>query len=162
MVWYFIGVYIIKRTLHGRVEIRNFSARVEKIFHSFATLTREIFFNTRREIRISARPRNILYLSCSMYLYGCTNSPPIAHSPNTPQFQAVDSQQLCHKGSLSSDVLSNARQQDQKFVENHGSRVQQVFRLTLVAQKHRCLSFLIKAELDLLLCSGTMTVFGGN
>ena len=45
MVWYFIGVYIINRTLHGRLEIRNFSSRVEKIFHSFA-----IFFNTRREI----------------------------------------------------------------------------------------------------------------
>ena len=41
MVWYFIGVYIINRTLHGRLEIRNFSSRVEKIFHSFA-----IFFNT--------------------------------------------------------------------------------------------------------------------
>ena len=25
MVWYFIGVYIINRTLHGRWEIRNFS-----------------------------------------------------------------------------------------------------------------------------------------
>ena len=50
MVWYFIGVYIINRTLHGRLEIRNFSSRVEKIFHSFAALTREIFFNTRREI----------------------------------------------------------------------------------------------------------------
>ena len=34
MVWYFIGVYIINRTLHGRLEIRNFSSRVEKIFHS--------------------------------------------------------------------------------------------------------------------------------
>ena len=33
MVWYFISVYIIKRTLHGRLEIRNFSSRVEKIFH---------------------------------------------------------------------------------------------------------------------------------
>ena len=50
MVWYFMGVYIINRTLHGRLEIRNFSSRVEKIFHSFAALTREIFFNTRREI----------------------------------------------------------------------------------------------------------------
>ena len=47
MVLYFIGVYI---TLHGRLEIRNFSSRVEKIFHSLAALTREIFFSTRREI----------------------------------------------------------------------------------------------------------------
>ena len=28
MVWYFIGVYIINRTLHGRLEIENFSSRV--------------------------------------------------------------------------------------------------------------------------------------
>ena len=50
MVWYFIGVYIINRTLHGRLEIRNFSSRVEKIFHLFAALIHEIFFNTQREI----------------------------------------------------------------------------------------------------------------
>ena len=30
MVWHFIGVYITNRTLHGRLEIRNFSFRVEK------------------------------------------------------------------------------------------------------------------------------------
>ena len=30
MVWYFIGVYIINRTLHGHLEIQNFSSRVEK------------------------------------------------------------------------------------------------------------------------------------
>ena len=29
MVWHFISVYIINRTLHGRLEIRNFSSRVE-------------------------------------------------------------------------------------------------------------------------------------
>ena len=34
MVWYFIGVYIIKRTLHGRLEIGNFSSSVEKYFTS--------------------------------------------------------------------------------------------------------------------------------
>ena len=34
MVWYFIGVYVIKRTLHGRLEIRNFSSSVEKYFTS--------------------------------------------------------------------------------------------------------------------------------
>ena len=50
MVWHFIGVYIINRIVHGRLEIRNFSSRVEKIFHSLAALTRERFFNTRREI----------------------------------------------------------------------------------------------------------------
>ena len=61
MVWYFIDVYIINRTLHGPLEIRNFSSHVEKIFHSFAALTREIFC-TQREICISAQPCNILYL----------------------------------------------------------------------------------------------------
>ena len=50
MVWHFIGVYIINRIVHGRLEIRNFSSRVEKIFHSLAALTRERFFNTRKEI----------------------------------------------------------------------------------------------------------------
>ena len=50
MVWYFIGVYVIKRTLHGHLEMWNFSSRVEKIFHSFAALTPETFFNTQREI----------------------------------------------------------------------------------------------------------------
>ena len=29
MVWHFIGVYIINRTLHDRLEIRNFSSRRE-------------------------------------------------------------------------------------------------------------------------------------
>ena len=50
MVWYVIGVYIINRTSHGGLEIQNFSSHVKKIFHSFAALTREIFFNTQREI----------------------------------------------------------------------------------------------------------------
>ena len=60
MVWYFIGVYIINRTLHGRLEIPNFSSRVEKIYHSFATL--------EEKFRISARPCNILYLRYHMLL----------------------------------------------------------------------------------------------
>ena len=47
MVWYFIGVYIINRTLHGRLEIRNFCSRVSALEEKF---------------RISARPCNILYL----------------------------------------------------------------------------------------------------
>ena len=60
MVWYFIGVYITNRTLHGRLEIQNFSSSGEKLFHSFAALTREIFFNTWRE----NSKRNFLYLCC--------------------------------------------------------------------------------------------------
>ena len=50
MVWYFIDVYIINRTLQDRVEVRDFSYRVEKIFHSFAVLTLEMFFDARGEI----------------------------------------------------------------------------------------------------------------
>ena len=50
MVSYFIGVYIINRTLHGRLEIRNFSSRVENI----STL--------EEKFRISAQPCNILYI----------------------------------------------------------------------------------------------------
>ena len=38
IVGYFIGVYIINRTLHGCLEIQNFSSHVEKILHSFAVL----------------------------------------------------------------------------------------------------------------------------
>ena len=51
MVWHFIGVYIINRTLRGRFGIGNFSSRVENIslVEKFGALTREIFFNTRRE-----------------------------------------------------------------------------------------------------------------
>ena len=65
MVWYFIGVYIIKRTLHGRLEIRNFSSRVEKIFPTL-----------EEKFRISARSCNILYLllyfwcdNCHLYFF---------------------------------------------------------------------------------------------
>ena len=50
MVWYFIGVYIINRTLHGRLEIWNFSSSVEKYFTSERSERVKYFFNTRREI----------------------------------------------------------------------------------------------------------------
>ena len=43
MVGYFIGIYIINRTLHDRLEIRNFSSRVEKYFTSERT-RREISY----------------------------------------------------------------------------------------------------------------------
>ena len=60
MVWYLIGVYIINRTLHDCLEIRNFSSCVEKIFHEWTQRTSEIFFNTRREIS---------YLQATIYIY---------------------------------------------------------------------------------------------
>ena len=47
-----INAIILNRTLHGRLEIQNFSSRVEKIFHSFAA-----------KFRISAQPCNILLMS---------------------------------------------------------------------------------------------------
>ena len=73
MVWYFIGVYKINRTLHGRLEIRNFSSRVEKIFQSFAALTREIIFSTLEEkFCISTWPCNTLYIMA--YNNPCTKT----------------------------------------------------------------------------------------
>ena len=51
MVWNFIGVYIINRTLHDRLQIRNFSSRVEKYFSTL-----------EEKFRISAWPCNILYI----------------------------------------------------------------------------------------------------
>ena len=52
MVWYFIGVYIMNRTLHvhGRLEIQNFSASVEKYFSSGHSERVKSFFNMRSEI----------------------------------------------------------------------------------------------------------------
>ena len=55
MVWYFIGVYIINRTLHGRLKTRNFSSRVEKIFHKWAQRTSEIFFQHEKRNFVSLR-----------------------------------------------------------------------------------------------------------
>ena len=40
----------IKVKWFGISLVLNFSSRVEKIFHLFAALTHEIFFNTQREI----------------------------------------------------------------------------------------------------------------
>ena len=42
IVWNFIGVYIINRTLHGRLEIRNFSSRVFSSI-SFLVLSSYLF-----------------------------------------------------------------------------------------------------------------------
>ena len=63
MVWYFIGVYKINRTLHGRLEIRT-----KCVFSCWKYFTRSLcsllkYFSTLEEkFRISARPCNILYL----------------------------------------------------------------------------------------------------
>ena len=42
-------VFIINRTLHGCLEVQNFSSYVEKIFYLHAALTHEIFFNAERK-----------------------------------------------------------------------------------------------------------------
>ena len=61
-----LGVYILNRTLDDRLEIRNFSSRVERIFRSLATLTREIGSTLEDKFRISARPFDILYFFTSL------------------------------------------------------------------------------------------------
>ena len=66
MVWYFIGVYIINRTLHGRLEIRNFSSRVENISLVRCAHSWNIFQHSKlleEKFRISAWPWNILCFS---------------------------------------------------------------------------------------------------
>ena len=62
MVLYFIGVYIINRTLHSRLEIRNFSSSVEKYFTSERSERVKYFSTLEEKFRISARPCNILYV----------------------------------------------------------------------------------------------------
>ena len=66
MVWYFIGVYIINRTLHGRLETRNFSSHVEKIFHSFAAITCEIYFQHSKRNFVSPRS-HVISSICSIF-----------------------------------------------------------------------------------------------
>ena len=61
-VWYLIGVYIINRTLHDRLEIRIFSSRVENISLVRCTHSWNIFQHSKRNFAVSARPCNILYV----------------------------------------------------------------------------------------------------
>ena len=62
MVWYFIGVYIINRTLHGRLEIpKNFSCG-KKYFTSERSERVKYFSTLEEKFRISVRQCNILYL----------------------------------------------------------------------------------------------------
>ena len=49
VVWYFIGVYIINRTRHGRLEIRNFSSRVEYFWNIFEH-SKRVFASPRGHI----------------------------------------------------------------------------------------------------------------
>ena len=50
MVWYFIGVYKMNRTLHGRLEIRNFFSCIEEFVTCSLRSLVKYFLNTRGEI----------------------------------------------------------------------------------------------------------------
>ena len=52
---HFINIYIINRTLHGRLGIRILSSRAESISHSFASLTRERYFQHSKIKFVSPR-----------------------------------------------------------------------------------------------------------
>ena len=63
MLWYFIGVYIINRTLHGHLEIANFSSCVKKKYFTCLLRSLVTYFSTlEEEFDISAWPCNILYI----------------------------------------------------------------------------------------------------
>ena len=67
MVWYFIGVYMINRTFHGRLEIRNFSSRVEKVFHSkrnFVALHGHVISSMYNVYHFIAYVKNIITFIC--------------------------------------------------------------------------------------------------
>ena len=51
----FISTYKINRTLHGRLGIRILSSRAESLFHSFALLTRERYFQHSKIKFVSPR-----------------------------------------------------------------------------------------------------------
>ena len=62
MIWNFIGVYITNSTLHGRLEIQNFSFHVEKYFTSGRSEQVKYLSTLEEKFRISAWPCNVLYL----------------------------------------------------------------------------------------------------
>ena len=62
MVWHFIGVSILNRTLHGRLVIRNFSSVLKKYFTRLLRSLVKYFSTLEEKFRISARPCNILYI----------------------------------------------------------------------------------------------------
>ena len=69
MLWYFIGVYIINRTLQGHLEIPNFSSCVKKKYFTCLLRSLVTYFSTLEgKFRISAWPCNILYLCCGSIL----------------------------------------------------------------------------------------------
>ena len=61
MVWYFIGVSIINRTLHDHLEIPYFLSCVKKYFTRSLLLPVKYFLTLEEKFCISMRPCNILY-----------------------------------------------------------------------------------------------------
>ena len=79
MVWHFIGVYIINRILHGRLEIRNFSSHVEKNISCIrSTHTWNVFQHSKRNF---ISPRGHVISSMSLTLL----SPKSAQNINVSQ-----------------------------------------------------------------------------
>ena len=68
MVWYFIGVYIISRTLRGRLEIRNFSSPVEHISLVRCAHSKNIFQHSKRNF---VSPRAHVISSIYVLLNSC-------------------------------------------------------------------------------------------
>ena len=65
MVWLSIDIYIINRTLHGHLEIRNLSSGAEKYFTRSQSVTREknvFLLNIRGEIHYLHKSHNTVHL----------------------------------------------------------------------------------------------------
>ena len=60
---HFINIYIINRTLHGRLGIPILSSRAESISHSFASLTRERYLQHSKIKLVSPRGHVISSIS---------------------------------------------------------------------------------------------------
>ena len=66
---HFINIYIINRTLHGRLGIRILSSRAESISHSFASLTRERYLQRSKIKFVSPRGHVISSMNFNVQKY---------------------------------------------------------------------------------------------
>ena len=73
---HFINIYLMNRTLHDRLRIRILSSSVESISHSFASLTRERYFQHSKIKFVSPRGHVI----SSIYYLGNQNAHPTSVS----------------------------------------------------------------------------------
>ena len=67
----FISIYKINRTLHGHLGIRILSSRVESVSHSFASLTRERYFQHSKIKFVSPRGHVISSICISQLFILC-------------------------------------------------------------------------------------------